>query len=484
MSSPRAALTQSLAQKTILSQQLRQSVELLQLSGPELQSEIQAQLSANPLLALDDEGTGSPGDAVETHEAASAASETSTPARAPDTGVVREFREPSYLNWRTTASSEDEEFDPYGTLSATESLTEHLLKQLGCLRLPPEQRQRCEWIIGNLNDDGFLPDSFEELAQDCARTCGQPCGDLHAWRQALQLVQGLDPAGIAAEGPTQSLILQVSRSDAPAAVCEAARKLLTEMPAALARRDYRNAAKTLGSSPELVQQAHALILSLNPHPGAEFSDMRASGCILAEILLVKSEQHWQAVLNPSVVTTLRFDEETYALLTQSKLKGEDLSQWKNRARDARGFVRALEMRYSTITAVAQAIVEMQSAFFTQGPKALKPMGLKDIAQRLNLSESTVSRAASGKYLQTPSGTFELKFFFTSALAGQEGETTSSAAARRLIVEAVAGENPAKPLSDAALAEILAARGIHLARRTVAKYREIEQIPPKSLRKRA
>lgn len=478
----RAALTQTLTQKPQLSQQLRQSVELLQLSGPELQREIDSQLHSNPLLKLD-ENSARTLEVSEAPEADGSTEKSENDSLLPaEAGVARDFREPNYLTWRTTAS-ENEEFDPYSTLSTQESLSEHLLQQLGCLRLSIEDEQRCKWIIGNLDDQGFLPDPLEELANDFEQVTGIT-GDALTWRTALNLVQSFDPVGVAANGPTQALLIQLSRQQNSGQLIDFARRLLTEMPTILAKRDYKSAAKALGTTVEIIEQTHALILSLNPHPAAVFSDTQQSGCVIAEVLLRKDGQHWKAVLNPAVATQLHFDEETFNLLTQAKLEGQDLADWRARARDAKGFVRALEMRYSTITAVAQAIADLQSDFFTLGPKALKPMGLKDIAQRLNLSESTISRAAAGKYLQSPSGTFELKYFFTSALAGEYGESTSAAAVRQLIVEIVSKENPAKPLSDAAIAEILAEQGIYLARRTVAKYRETEQIPPKSLRKKA
>lgn len=469
---PRASLSQTITQKTVLSQQLRQSVELLQLSGPELQRELAVQLLSNPLLKLDEE--------PEAEDVPSKAEDVGY-RPTPEAGVAHDFREPNYLTWRST-TPDIEEFDPYGTIGSQETLSDYLMHQLGCLHLPDEERMRCAWIIGNLDDEGLLSEDFEALIQE-GKQALNVSDDENAWCCALRLVQSFDPAGVAASSPTHALLIQLSRLNVPETIRSLACELLSHMPETLARRDHKAAAKALGVAVEDVEQAHDLILSLNPHPASAFADIHEAGCVIAEVLLVKADGRWKAILNPAVVSRLRFDDETYNLLTQAKLHGEDLAEWKARARDARGFVRALEMRYSTITAVAQTIADMQEAFFTEGPKALKPMGLKDIAARLGLSESTVSRAAAGKYLQSPSGTFELKYFFTSALPSDDGQTASAAAARQLIVEAVSKENPAKPLSDAAIAEILASHGIHLARRTVAKYREIEQIPPKSLRKR-
>ena len=179
---------------------------------------------------------------------------------------------------------------------------------------------------------------------------------------------------------------------------------------------------------------------------------------------------------------LTFDHASFALLTQSKLARDERVRWSKLAADARNFVHALEFRYSTITAVAQTIVNMQSDFFTKGPAAVKPMHLKDVARMLAMSESTISRATAGKYMQTPLGTFELKYFFGTGYTAEDGQEVSSIAVRRRIRELVAAEDPARPLSDNAIAEALASEGIAVARRTVAKYRELEHIAPKSLRR--
>ena len=256
---PAVSLTQTLTQKTQLSLQMRQSVELLQLSGPELQNEIDARLLANPLLKADDEGGFA-------FESASAAEEAPAPqkSREPvrDAGVARDFREPNYLTWRGTLSDK-EDFDPYGTLSSEESLCEHLLGQLGCLHLSADERQRCEWIIGNLDERGFLPEPLEDIARGFEQEAGRS-SDMTAWRTALRLVRSFDPAGVAASGPTEALLLQLDRTQCEKSVRKAAEELLRQMPEALAKRDYKGAAKALGCPPEVIEQAHALVLSLNP----------------------------------------------------------------------------------------------------------------------------------------------------------------------------------------------------------------------------
>ena len=226
------------------------------------------------------------------------------------------------------------------------------MHQLGCLHLPDEERIRCAWIIGNLDDEGLLSEDFEALIQE-GKQALNVSDDENAWCCALRLVQSFDPAGVAASSPTHALLIQLSRLNVPETIRSLACELLSHMPETLARRDHKAAAKALGVAVEDVEQAHDLILSLNPHPASAFADIHEAGCVIAEVLLVKADGRWKAILNPAVVSRLRFDDETYNLLTQAKLHGEDLAKWKARARDARGFVRALEMRYSTITLVVR-----------------------------------------------------------------------------------------------------------------------------------
>lgn len=469
------SLQQTVAQKTVLSQMQRQSVELLHLTGPELQSAVDEALAANPLLdvasidggpqcAGNEEPSGAPADRPQPFD---------EPA-----GVANDYREPSLLNWRTTPAQE-EDWDPYARLGAETSLTDFLLEQAGCLALSAVDRTLLTWLIGNLDENGFLAEDFEELTAACPT---QP-EDPEAWRTALALLQSFDPAGIGARDAVDALILQLKRKTREGAPQGAvAVELLTHARSELARRDLKAAARAAGCTIEEAREAFTLICTLDPHPASAFSSVDKDLCIIPEIVVRRNADVWRVTLNPAVVPHLTFDEESFALLTQAKLSGDENKDWKKKAGEAKAFVRAVEQRFSTIAAVAQCIVEHQSAFFTEGPRALKPLGLKAIADKLGMSESTVSRAAAGKYMQTPVGTFEFKYFFSSALETEDGSAASSAAVRRRIVELVAAEDPKKPLSDGAIAEKLASEGITVARRTVAKYRELEHIAPKSIRK--
>ncbi len=464
---PVSSLAQTLTQKTTLTLQQRRSIEILQLSGPQLQSEILAQLDANPLLEAD-----MPDDLP--------AIEDEMPSA--DAGVAQDFRNPGLLSWRTTPAV-TEDYDPFGTVASTETLTDHLLFQLGCLHISERDKTLCAWLIGNLDENGFLTDSLEELVQQSDLT--ERLDVLpEEWSAALTLLQSFEPAGVGARDAAHSLLLQLRSRDCEPQLTSAATKLLTDAPLELARRDFKAAGKKTGLDADTVQAAHALILTLNPHPAAQFADTRENSCVIAEIMIVRENGRWCAKLNPQAVSRLHFCEKSFELLTHAKLSKEENAVWREKAAQAKGFVRSLEMRYSTIAAVAQCIADIQQEFFTEGEAALKPMALKDISARLGLAESTVSRAVSGKYMQTPRGTFKLKKFFTSALVSDGVTVVSAAATRKLIREAVASEDPAKPLSDTKICELLAAQGVHLARRTVAKYREIEGIAPKALRRKA
>ncbi len=466
-----SGLAQTVTQRTSLTMSQRQSVELLQLTGPELQTQIDAALAVNPLIEIDQNSNF--------HSQEPSESITFEPLACDEpAGVAHDFKEPAYLTWAASAP-DDEDFDPYAKLSSAENLIDYLMREVAELRLSNEDRSLVEWLVGNLDENGFLSDSIEE----CARSYPESV-EFSRWTSALEILQSMDPAGIGARNAVDALVLQLRRFEGEASepLAAIAVALLTQAKDLVSKRDFKSVAKSLGYEYEDVLAAFALICTLNPHPASAFGDDIESNYVIAEVLITKTETGFKAVLNPAVIPRLKFDAESFDLLTRAKLSGEEKSQWRKKADEAKNFVRSVEQRFSTIAAVAQTIVDLQPDFFTLGPTALKPMGLKDIAARLSMAESTVSRATAGKYMQTPLGTFEFKSFFTSALAGTDGLSVSSASVRRRIVEIVAQENPQKPLSDSAIAQILDGEGIQVARRTVAKYRELEHIAPKSLRK--
>lgn len=462
-------LQQTITQRTALTLSQRQSVELLQLTGPELQAQIDSMIAANPLV----EALESPGFESDT------TSEPIVPeALACDepAGVAHDFKEPAFLTW-AGAPSDDEDFDPYAKVSIEENLTDFLMQEISELHLDSEMRRLLEWLVGNLDENGFLVDTLEECAQSYPETV-----DRHKWIEALKILQSLDPVGVGAKDAVDSLVIQLKRMDGNLPEAQLATGLLTHAKDLVLKRDFKSAAQKFGCTQENILKAYALICKLNPHPASNFGDTTQNRYIIPEVIVQKTAEGPKATLNPAVIPHLRFDSESFELITKAKLSGEDKTLWKQKADEAKNFVRSVEQRFSTIVAVAQTIIDMQPQVLVSGLSALKPMGLKDIAAKLSMAESTVSRASAGKYMQTPTGTFEFRSFFTSSVAGADGESVSSAAVRRRIAEIVSSEDPKKPLSDNAIAEILAKEGIEVARRTVAKYRELEHIAPKSLRK--
>jgi RNA polymerase sigma-54 factor len=478
MSSQGSSLRITQNQRLALTEALLRSLELLQLPAAELEETIQAELQANPLLEREDEG---PEASAASAEKESAPALEAAPFDEP-VGVTPIEREPSALNWTSTSHSIDDDApEAYETVAAAESLREFLEKELS-LQTGVSERQRLLiiWLIGNLSDNGLFDESLEAVAESCPVLADQA-----EWNEALKRLQLLAPAGIGARNKTEMLMLQLDRMQPQDETAAIARRMLSECPDLLMKRDFRTIARSIGSDHALCERAFALIGTLDPHPAARFASPETEGFVIPEVIVSKTTSGALLVtLNPACTPRLRFNQEYFELLNASRLSAESLAQWREKAQSARSFAHAVEQRAATLLTVARTIAQEQKEFFRLGDGALRPMTLKDIAEILKISVSTVSRITSGKYMQTPRGTFELKHFFSSSLpAAADGQAVSSLVARERIRSLVHAEDPAHPLSDAAIAEALSAEGIALARRTVAKYRELEGIAPRSERKR-
>ena len=467
MSSLSTDLHLAAQQKLALTPQLKEALQVLQMSTQDLAEAVAEKAAANPLIETDADGF----DPTFDHGEAPPPAVDPVPFDRP-VGVESNFeRSEALITWSQTArrtENEDESPEAGELVAREETLAEHLLKQLGCSSADPELKACAEWLVGCLDDNGFLADPLE----DCAASAPFAADDA-VWRAALRLLQSFDPSGVAALNLAESLLLQIkARTDLADDVRHAAEPLLAAGPERLVKLTTAKAARTIKQPESVVAAAISAVRKLTPRPAADFADPRQSAAVIPDVILYRTEAGLKVRLNPQVVPALRFNDEYFQLLTKAKLSGDEAAQWKTRSQDAKTFIRALEQRFSTVTAVAQTIVD-----------ALRPMVLRDVAQRLNLSESTVSRATVGKYLQTDRGTFELKFFFTSALTGGTAGAVSALTARRRIRELIDAEDPKAPLSDEAIARQLTVKGIEIARRTVAKYREAENIAPKSLRRR-
>ena len=478
MSGISAQLNLTVTQKLAMTPQLQQALQILQMSTLELSDAVAEAIEANPLIETETEGFD-----PTVPEAETPAPETEAQPFDRPVGVESNFeRSEALITWSQTAKrheTDDEPLEAGELVAGVETLSEHLLQQLGCCAADNEVKQCAEWLIGNLDENGFLADALDVLAQEAPFDA-----DESIWRTALNLLQSFDPAGVAATSVTESLLLQLrSRDDADADVKAAARLILEDTAKYLTKLTPAQVARDLKVPQETVSAAQLLIGSLTPRPASDFSDMTHSAAVIPDAILYRTEEGLKVRLNPQVVPTLRFNQTYFELLTQARLAGDEMTQWRTRAQNAKSFIHALEQRFSTIISVAQTIVNAQAAFFTEGVSALRPMVLRDVAQRLGVAESTVSRATAGKYLQTDRGTFELKYFFTSGVSGGAAGAISATAVRTKLREIVSQEDPENPLSDDAIARRLAQAGMQVARRTVAKYRELENIAPRPVRRR-
>ncbi|HNN34459.1 MAG TPA: RNA polymerase factor sigma-54 [Ottowia sp.] len=509
-------LSLRVAQQLALTPQLQQSIRLLQLSTLELSGEVEQMLADNPFLERDDEAgdaaaptpadRGERTDEYAIDSGAAGADSTSSEADfdaeplTPDDwdGDGSVDIAPDDAEWGGEAPARqreagDDDTDPGERVGGQESLAEHLLRQALTLRLAPEDAAALRFLIGSLNDDGYLEDSLAQLAASLTED-----GDeleqmqelVHRLTLALKLLQSLEPAGVGARHLAECLTLQLRSRQAERALApqEQARiatalRICARHDAVelLARRDSRRLAQLVGESEDAVRAAMTLIGRLDPKPGRRFADVERQ-IVVPDVIVsavgTAERPRFRVALNPDVVPRLRVHEQ-YASALRGSDKHPALSE---RLQEARWFIRNIQQRFDTILRVANAIVLRQRDFFIHGELAMRPLIQRELADELGVHESTISRVTTAKYMATPRGTFELKYFFGSALGTESGSHASSTAVRALIRQLIEAEDRARPLSDAQIAEQLKAQGIDCARRTVAKYREALRLPTASLRK--
>jgi RNA polymerase sigma-54 factor len=496
-----------LSQHLALTPQLQQSIRLLQLSTLELHQEVEQMLEQNPFLETEEEAMPAYEQSLERPSASATASADREDAEArSDTGADAGGDEPAGIDaagmgtterddWENgteredfdgiretpsgsaSSSTSDDDFDPQERNSSSQSLPDHLRAQLAGMRLSPEDFAALNVLIESLDADGYLADSLEDIAAQLADNDDGREALLERLQCALKWLQSLEPLGIGARDLPECLVLQLRaqpRCEAQAVaiiVCKQHLELL-------ARRDLKKLMAVTGADEELLKAAQALIVSCEPKPGRPFSNAEAN-IVVPDVIVVKSGRGWKVVLNPDVMPKLRIND-LYAQAIKGQRNGAG-APMSARLQEARWFMKNIQQRFDTIARVSQAIVERQKAFFSHGAIAMKPLVLREIADELGLHESTISRVTTAKYMATPMGTYELKYFFGSGLATEAGGNASSTAVRALIKQLVAAEPAEKPLSDNQLAEMLAEQGIQVARRTVAKYREALKIAPANLR---
>lgn len=480
------SLQLKLSQHLALTPQLQQSIKLLQLSTLELNQEIEKILLENPMIERDEPESNlgssrleAPGPAAPAGSEAAQEREQEqareSDQRERDTDREFDFAEGGDWQGSGSGSRDDDDDNDFQDLQATvTTLRDHLDAQIALTQLSDRDRALTRFMIEALDDDGYLSQALEDLLPLLPPELEVDLDDLTI---ALRHIQSLDPCGIGAADIGECLGLQL-RALPPSRERELALAIVAEHLELLAARDYLKLKRALRCSDDELREAHALILDLNPRPGARFaqSDIRY---VVPDVIVRKVRNTWVVNLNPDAMPKLRINQLYAQILRDNRGASGSLS---NHLQEARWLIKNVQQRFDTIQRVSQAIVDRQRQFFDYGDVAMRPLTLREIAEQLELHESTVSRVTTQKYMATPRGIFEFKHFFGSHVATDTGGAASSTAIRALIRQLVAAEDKKKPLSDAKIAELLGQQGIVVARRTIAKYRESLDIPPVSLRK--
>jgi RNA polymerase sigma-54 factor len=481
-----------LSQHLTLTPQLQQSIRLLQLSTIELNAEVERILQENPLLerAEAEEEAARPEEyplsgpgrlAEQIDRAAGSTSTTEVPEShsnprddVPEAADFTDYGSGGDGDWGGGGMSDDEDFYPQQV--ATSTLRDHLNEQLATMNLPLRDRQIVAALIDALDEDGYLPTPLDEIAELFGADSEIELEELSI---ALKYVQSFDPPGVGARDCSECLALQLKTLPENTLFRADALKVVDGHLELLANRDFTKLKRLLHLDDTGVKRVRELIRSLNPRPGSAFAKAEAN-YVIPDVVVRKIRGQWVAALNEAAMPKLRLNRIYADILTRNRDSSNQ--QLAAQLQEAKWLIRNVQQRFETILRVAQAIVERQRRFFEHGEVAMRPMVLREIADMLSLHESTISRVTTQKYMLTPRGTFELKYFFGSHVATDTGGAASATAIRALIKQLVAAEDSKAPLTDSRIADLLGEQGILVARRTIAKYREALQIPPVNLRK--
>ena len=530
-------LSLKVSQHLALTPQLQQSIRLLQLSTLELNQEVEQLLSDNPFLEREadeapreefglaqvpDYARGTDTATENTNESRENYADQSSDDSSDQSWEAHDWDgdgsvdvSPNDYEWGTEAVGSSAQHDAHTDFDATElgrqqeTLPMHLLGQATVLRLSEADSAALHFLIESLNEDGYLEDSLASLVQslDASLDIEQQEEWLHRFSVALSLLQNMTPTGVGARDLAECLSLQIKahlhdlndirdlsdNDDSDQAVarvtCQVALCILKQPIDYLARRDLKKLTQACRESESAIKTAIAFITRLEPKPGRQFADVQRN-IIVPDVFVVpiarkkpNDAPQFRAQLNTDAMPRLRVHDIYANALKNHKGEGAGATlALQQRLQEARWFIKSIQQRFDTILRVSNAIIERQKGFLTHGELAMRPLVLREIADELGLHESTISRVTTAKYMQTPFGTYELKYFFGSGLGTDSGSNASSTAVRALIKQLVASENPKKPLSDNKISQLLHEQGIDCARRTVAKYREALKIAPTNLRK--
>jgi RNA polymerase sigma-54 factor len=481
-----------LGQHLTMTPQLQQAIRLLQLSTLDLKQEIQEALDSNLMLETEEEGAGMEerggvnGEDVAVSESSASdqanedfeinAESDAMPEELPVDSKWDDIYD-STLPPASGSSSTAEESDFLVQCSGPLTLHDHLMWQMNLTPFSDIDYTIATAIIDAVNEEGYLSSSLEDI---CA-TIDNEDVQIEELEAVLHRIQRFDPPGVAARDPRECLLLQITQLADRTPRRQEAEVLIRDYFYLLANQEHAQIKRQLKLSDQDLTEVVRLIRSLNPHPGTAIADIAAE-YVVPDVFVSKRNGKWEVELNPSVTPKLRVNAD-YAKLIRRADSSDDNTYLKNHLQEARWFIKSLLSRNETLLKVATKIVEIQRGFFEYGEEAMRPLVLRDIAEALDMHESTISRVTTQKYMHTPRGTLEFKYFFSSHVSTTGGGECSATAIRALIKKLVAAEKPSKPLSDNKIAKILADQGINIARRTVAKYREAMAIPPSNERKR-
>ncbi|HHU4232455.1 TPA: RNA polymerase factor sigma-54 [Escherichia coli] len=466
-----------LSQQLAMTPQLQQAIRLLQLSTLELQQELQQALESNPLL-----------EQIDTHEEID--TRETQDSETLDTADALEQKEmpeelPLDASWDTiyTAGTPsgtsgdyiDDELPVYQG-ETTQTLQDYLMWQVELTPFSDTDRAIATSIVDAVDDTGYLTVPLEDILE----SMGDEEIDIDEVEAVLKRIQRFDPVGVAAKDLRDCLLIQLSQFDKTTPWLEEARLIISDHLDLLANHDFRTLMRVTRLKEDVLKEAVNLIQSLDPRPGQSIQTGEPE-YVIPDVLVRKHNGHWTVELNSDSIPRLQINQH-YAPMCNNARNDGDSQFIRSNLQDAKWLIKSLESRNDTLLRVSRCIVEQQQAFFEQGEEYMKPMVLADIAQAVEMHESTISRVTTQKYLHSPRGIFELKYFFSSHVNTEGGGEASSTAIRALVKKLIAAENPAKPLSDSKLTSLLSEQGIMVARRTVAKYRESLSIPPSNQRK--
>lgn len=505
----KASLQLKLGQSLTMTPQLQQAIRLLQLSTLDLQQEIQQALESNPMLETaenddqqdDEERNESPGNETpdtdnsqedsppettdwdEAENGPDWSTENDIPDNIPDDLPVDTAWDDIYQSAPAPASKGDDENDSdFETRnSPAETLQDHLEWQLNLTPMSDRDQAIAHALLDAVDERGYLTSSVEDILSGLRDDSDEDPLEQDEVEAVLRRLQHFDPPGVFARDLQECLLIQLNQLPDDTPWLRQARLVVSQFLHLLGNRDYAQLLRRSRLKEDQLKQVLALITSLNPQPG-DLIDRAEPDYVIPDVIVRKHEGRWRVELNPEIAPRIRVNA-SYASLIRRADSSADNTYMRDQLQEAKWFIKSLQSRNETLLKVSTRIVEHQQGFLDHGEEAMKPLILSDIAQAVEMHESTISRVTTQKYMHTPRGIFELKYFFSSHVSTAEGGECSSTAIRAMIKKLIAEETPKKPLSDSKIAAMLGEQGINVARRTVAKYREAMNIPPSNERKR-